>query len=239
MFSLSARELGKVKMEGFCPRCQWLVYRNYLPLYHPFRSPMPGVVTILDSYVKSVVNCHLESGMGLPHWLRRGLGEGGSGIKGYIPPQKWTCRVGKYDLVGEPDALWVLPDDSVVIADYKTATLNEKQEKLLPLYETQLKAYAYLASKNGHRIGGLALVYLEPQTYQEDPSSALEANQFRFALHFRCSVKRIDDWDEREVEELVKTMGDLVSSPQPPAGRSGCEGCAAFDKWLTRLKRWF
>ncbi|MCS7224854.1 MAG: PD-(D/E)XK nuclease family protein [Armatimonadetes bacterium] len=227
---ITARDLGRTKMENFCARCFWFTYHFPLPSDHPFRSPMPGIVSTLDSYIRRVVSVTYSEKRSLPDWLANAL----SGMKviDVLEPKRWEARVGDFSLVGQPDAIWKLPDDSVFIVDYKTAQLTPSQEALFPLYEAQLKAYGYLAQGNGHTVSGLALVYLQPQPYRDDPDKLLQVSSEQFTLHFDCVVKQVGSWTREEVEDMVYALGSILSQNRPPDGRDQCKGCTSLSNWL-------
>jgi len=235
---ISARDLGRIRMDDFCPRCFWLTLRFPLSNNHPFRSPMPGLVSTLDSYIKRVVDATFRQTGQLPTWLMAPLAEvfGNFEVKDTIPVERWEEDVSGFTLVGEPDALWRLHDDSLFIADYKVARITEAQEKLFPLYETQLKAYAYLAERKGYKVKGLALVYFEPQSYTNQPKAAVEISAGQLTLHFSCSIKQVEDWSSDEVEEMVREVGELLNQPKPPAGKQNCPGCQALEGWMNRIR---
>lgn len=230
---INARDLGKVALADFCPRCFWLTSRFPLSTEHPFRSPMPGVSSTLDAYIKDAVNHTLTQTGKLPNWLVQVLGE--LQVVSAIKPQRWETKIGNFVLVGEPDVIWQLADGTIFIADYKVAQWTQRQEEIFPLYETQLKAYAYLAEKIGHRVSGLALVYLQPQRYSNNPSKVVSITAEQLTLHFDCLVKPITSWSPQEVEDMVVQVGSILSSDKPPHGRNNCKKCLTLKEWLNGL----
>lgn len=87
-----------------------------------------------------------------------------------------------------------------------------------PLYEARLKAYAYLAEKNGHKVSKLALIYLQPQRYANKPDKLAEINAERFVL-LDCAVKFDERWSLSEVEEMVVEVGSILRQQSTPAGK--------------------
>jgi len=169
----------------------------------------------------------------LPSWLVEALGD--LPVVTFLKPKTWEAPWEDAVLIGRADALWELEDRALFIADYKAAKLTESQEDLFPLYEAQLKAYAYLAERNGKQVRGLALIYMEPQDYKEEPSRLLELCEERMTMYFRCVVKRVEGWSREEVEGWIRQTRDILRQPKPPAGREGCPGCARLEAWLRDL----
>lgn len=155
--TLSPSEIGKPLLEDFCPRCFWFTKKFPIKDKHPFSSPMAGILSIADKYVKDVVKWHLQNLNQLPTWILNQLQTfyphlDFKNIR-LIRPTSW--RVSLFDgaclLSGQADEIIEFSDGSLFIIDYKTAALTDYQIKLRPLYEAQLNAYAY--SKIG--LGGL------------------------------------------------------------------------------------
>lgn len=208
MIQIKASLLGKLKMKDFCPKCLWLSYHFPIKGEHTFSSPMPGIVSIIDSHIKHLVNSIFKLERNLPIWLKESLKE--IEIIKPLPVKNWEARIDDYLLNGAPDSIWMLSDESLFIADYKTARLSEAQETLFPLYEAQLNAYAYLAERDGHKVSGLALIYLQPQSYKENPAIYGEIIKKRFILHFECFIKPVNIWGPSEVENLVREVGKIL-----------------------------
>jgi hypothetical protein len=151
--TLSPSEIGKPLLEDFCPRCFWFTKKFPIKDTHPFSSPMAGLLSIADKYVKDVVEWHVQKLNQLPTWILNQL-------KRYYPHldfdnirliKSTTWQVSLFNgaclLKGKPDEIIEFSDGSLFIIDYKTAALTESQAKLKPHYSAQLNAYAYLANK--------------------------------------------------------------------------------------------
>lgn len=231
--NLNARDLGRVRMSDFCPRCFWFTSKFPLRFANPFRSPMPGIVSILDSHIKHAVKSSFLQRKELPHWLAAKLG--GIKIVDVLQPQKWEITIDDVILRGEPDALWKLHDSSLFIADFKVAQMNENQKALFPLYEAQLKAYAYLAERHGHTVSRLALIYLQPEKDEGNSYSVAESSVKQLILGFECIVKDVTEWRPEEIEEMVQEAKSILIQPSPPEGRKNCKRCEELKKWLESL----
>jgi hypothetical protein len=247
---INARDLGQVLLDNFCERCFWFAKKFPLGQNHPFASPMPSIVSQADTYIKRVVNTHLQETGSLPSWLISELK--GSFLRlnfqsvRRVNPAKWQIRLFEAPcvLVGEADAIWEFPDGSWFIADYKMASMTQTQERLLPLYQAQLNAYAYLAQRLQRKtIAGLALIYFEPEhnTHAIADPDLLQRTMRQLMLGFRCTIVPVDSQTTGWVEDLCRQVFRILSSSTPPTGRQGCQGCQALSGWLESIgkHRWF
>ncbi len=227
---ISAKTLGSLAMPGACPRCFWINMRCDGEL--PFQI-FPGIFNTIDSYGKRLVETWFNRHGGPPLWLS-GLGK----IRGFIKPphhSKFNVLDGETCilLTGMPDAVFQMHDGSHAIVDYKTAKFTAAQDELFPMYEAQLNAYAYIGERSGFRpVSSLALVYTEPATgdasAQEDSNMTPDGFLMGFAAHI-LSVKIKPDL----IPRLLKRARQILDSPSPPPGASGCEDCAALQQLLS------
>ncbi|MEM1974108.1 MAG: PD-(D/E)XK nuclease family protein [Thermoplasmata archaeon] len=233
MIRLTARSLGEIIKEDFCPRCFWLKYHHPVKTENPYSSPMPGMFSTLDAYIKQVINTTFSVTNDLPKWVKEHLRE--FEVLETIKPNKERVIFEEFELSGEPDAIWRLKDGSIFIADYKTTQLAEAQKNLLPLYEAQLNAYAYLLEQKGEKVTYLALIYLQPQKYKNNADISVELSKERLTLHFDCVVKLIDRWSKEKIEELAYETVKILNNPEPPRGKDECKSCQELNKWLEGL----
>jgi hypothetical protein len=228
---ISAKQLGAVALGNFCPRCFWIK----LQLGHrlPFQI-FPGIFSSIDAYTKRMVHDYFDQHGVPPGWLAP-LGP----ITAYRNPPSaaaFQTVIDKYDikLTGAADAVFVRPDGSYVIADYKTSRLTAAQDSLLPLYEAQLNAYAVIGLRCGFSpVSGLGLIYFEPQTSGQDVS---ESNQrdVGFVMGFSANVKPVAV-NLAGLEPLLATARQMADEPEAPAGRSGCADCPRLDHIIAAL----
>jgi hypothetical protein len=220
---ISAKSLGELALPGFCPRCFWI--KMHCPDRLPFQI-FPGIFSSIDSYTKKVTNVHFGKYRKLPPWLKE-LGELGEPIK--VPHYSKFFALDEQNhikLWGSPDEMVRGRDGSVFIIDYKTAKFTKAQDILLPLYEVQLNAYAYIAKRQGYdNISGLALVYMEPTTdlSQEELDSYLRGEGF--LMGFRGYVRRIELTAEDNIPPLLKEVRRIYDLPAPPLGQESCSDC--------------
>ena len=83
LIRISAKALGELALPTFCPRCFWIKrkLRNKLP----FRQPLPGVFSTIDSITKQVVHGYFDKHGRLPPWLAP-LGD----VVRYHEPPHWS-----------------------------------------------------------------------------------------------------------------------------------------------------
>jgi len=240
---INARDLGQVLLDNFCERCFWFTRKFPLSQNHPFASPMPGIVSQVDAYAKRVVSTHWQSNGVLPSWLTNALSGSFAGLNFRsvrpINPTRWRLSLfgNRCELVGEADAIWEFPDGSWFIADYKTASWTQTQQNLLPLYEAQLNAYAYLAQQKFHKtIVGLALIYSEPEHNIPNASQLLQRTGGQMMLGFKCIVVPVPLKPTIWVRHLCWRVFQILSSPSPPTGKQNCQGCQALASWWGGIK---
>ncbi len=227
--TVSARTLGYLRL---CPRCGWIRLRcRELPF-----GRMPGIFNSIDAYVKQCIRGYFDQHGILPVWLPH-LGE----IRRYVPGD--DLHYSRFSIVdpdtrirlnGSPDDVFRLGDGSYHIVDYKTARFTETQDALLPLYEVQLNAYAYIARKRGWVISGLSLIYLEPQT-AIDPVSGNSLLSDRLTVDFQAVRQPVTLCDDTLIPPLFQQTRELLEQQKPPQGTDGCEDCHLLDQLIAQL----
>ncbi len=192
---ISAKNLGEVALPDFCPRCFWikLLVHNSLP-YQIF----PGIFSSIDSYSKKIVHGWFDEHKSSPPWLTS-LGD----LLAYRQPPHYS----KFNIVdkendilltGSPDGVFIRSDHSHIIVDYKTAKYTAAQDKLYPMYETQLNGYAHIGEQCGLApVSGLALIYTEPVTDQASASSDANHRENGFAMGFVANIHEVPLLKER------------------------------------------
>jgi PD-(D/E)XK nuclease superfamily len=229
---ISGKNLGQFALPNACPRCLWLTLhcQNKFP-YQKF----PGIFSSIDGYTKRFVFAHFEKYKRIPSWLRE-CGDIGKPIKApthhtfnFVEPKTNIM------LTGDPDAVFQAKGGFLSILDYKTAKFTKTQDELLPIYVTQLNAYAFIAEHIGMgRIKHLALVYCEPKT-EVDTSciEAISADQ-GFLLEFSAKILPI----ELNLESIppllarVRQFGDMATAPK---GRNDCKECRLVDNLVAAV----
>ncbi len=226
---ISAKDLGALAMDGFCPRCFW-IERHDRDL--PFQRGFPGIFLSIDSYTKHIVEAHFALKNKLPSWLGE-LGEAERIIR--VKASAFRVVKGETTFTGVPDLIFQRPDGSFAIVDYKTARYTETQDALAPIYRIQLNGYAYIAEAIGERpVNDLYLVYFEPPARDEFESIAgRRTTDSGFEMPFRPRIKRVKK-DTAEVARLLERAERICANSEPPEGAEGCEECARLES-LVRL----
>jgi len=230
---ISAKNLGAVALDDFCPRCFWIKLKmGYKLPYQIF----PGIFSSLDSYSKKVIDSWINAYGSLPKSLLI-LGEVVESIKPphhskfYIEDENTNIR-----LTGNPDAVFRTKENTYLIIDYKTAKFTKVQDSLLPMYEIQLNAYCEIGKQRGFDpVEALYLVYTEPSTDFEDSEYKDFITDEGFKLNFVSGIKPIEinpkliSWSL----EQTRIIYDLV---KPPDGRETCKNCGIMEVLLAIAK---
>lgn len=226
---ISAKTLAELAMPGFCPRCFWVKRR--MPDRLPYQS-FPGIFSSIDSFSKKVVHGWFDKGAGAPAWFEA-LGE----ISGYKQPPHHSrfCIVDEDNdilLTGDPDGVFVRPDQSHVIVDYKTSRYTPNQERMFPLYEAQLNAYALIGEQCGlEPVTGLALIYTEPATSDDAAAGEGVHREDGFAMGFVANVVPVA-LNTSIISPLLARARDIADSDMSPLGRRNCRNCKLLNDLL-------
>lgn len=224
---ISAKALGNLALPNFCPRCFWIkMHCGKLPF-----QIFPGIFSSIDSYTKKVTNTHFALHNQLPAWLGR-LGDLGTPVKA-PHHSKFQVVNQETDIVlsGMADEIFKREDGSYFIVDYKTAKFTEAQDSLLPLYEVQLNAYAYIGERQGfHPVSGIALVYMEPQTnlIPDKLDSVLHDDGFLMGFHGHVLPLKLDA--EQMVPPLFEKVRLIYDLESAPPGNEKCENCKLLNE---------
>ncbi len=233
LLRISGKNLGIAAMPDFCPRCFWIQLHSNFKL--PF-TVFPGIFSSIDSYTKKITNFHYDRTERVPTWLS-GFGNLRRPIKAphfnkfYIVDEDTNIH-----LTGLIDELFEMDDGSYFIVDYKTAKFTPNQDKLLPIYETQLNAYAYIAERTGYSpVSGLGLVYYEPFTDIDMHTVNEYVADDRFSMHFTGNLHRID-LKMGIVPPLLRKVREIHDIPKVPPGRENCSNCMLIDDFARLLQ---
>ena len=224
---ISAKNLGYLALDYFCPRCFWLKMKlqNRLPW-----QIFPGIFSSIDSYSKKITNVHWEKHGFIPRWLD----EFGSldrpvhtphHSKFFIIDEATDIR-----LTGVPDEIVRRSDGSFFIIDYKTARFTGHQDRLLPMYQVQINGYAYIGNRTGFEpVSGIGLVYYEPNTDLTEEQLDRVILDDGFYMPFSAKILPLDLDPEGMIPPLLKKVREIVDFQEPPAGRPGCKDCVRLD----------
>lgn len=224
---ISATNLGRIALPGFCERCFWVWLR--MDQKRPFDS-FPGIFSSIDVYTKRVVHGWFDEFDVPPPWLH-GLGE----ISGYEHPPHWSkfsIVDEQYDIQfrGEADGILRRPDGSHIIVDYKTAKHSGNQDALYPAYQAQLNAYARIGNElDFDPVTDLALIYMEPVTDDTAASSDDNRRDDGFAMGFAADIVAVPV-NPAILEPLLAKTREIFELDRAPASRSGCTDCQRVDQ---------
>lgn len=229
---ISGKNLGELSLQHYCPRCVWLKLKLNGQL--PYQS-FPGIFSSIDAYTKHVVHGWFDDHNAAPPWL----GSLGT-ITGYINPPHhskffYVDETYNVKITGAADGILQRGDGSLLIVDYKTAKFSDNQDTLLPIYETQLNAYAIIAEKTGlGSVSGLALIYMEPQTtdvHAKEPRHKLDSG---FGMSFSATIKPITR-NADSIAPLLARARELFDLQSPPPMRDGCKECPKMGRVIESL----
>ncbi len=218
---ISAKDLGKLNLPDFCPRCFWIERHMDTP-----PAVFPGIFASIDAITKRSTERSFLTKNRPPGWLPikdvTGVVEGGDA---YF---KLPVEHGGWVLVGKPDDIFKSGDGAYHIVDYKTAKFTAHQDELFPLYEVQLNCYAFLAQKYGFEpVTKLSLVYCEPDKEMD--------NDEEFKLSFKVRNLEVD-LNLALVPALLIKAREIVSHAEPPLSGNNCKGlCRWVDKVINNL----
>ena len=234
---VSAKQLGELALPYNCRRCFWI--KSALKGKLPFQS-FPGIFSSIDSYTRKMVKGWFERHGEAPEWVG-GMGD----LKKWIAPpgaKKFCIDHEESGLVlsGTPDALFEDIKGKLIIVDFKTSKITTGQQKLMPLYELQLNAYALIAKRKAEtfgfpEVGGLFLLYTEPVTdgkvLEDDTKHGTDEVDMTFK-----SVTVPVELNEDRVHALLGRAAEILASDQIPSSRRGCYECERIEG-LTQLNR--
>jgi len=227
--TISAKGLGELALPDFCPRCFWIKLKvgNKLPF-----QIFPGVFSSIDSYSKHLVISWFERHKGPPIWLE-GLG--------YITDYTKSPHYSKFYIMdkatditlrGSPDIIFNKKDGSYIIADFKTAKYTQKQDELLPMYETQLNAYALIGSQQGiSPVSSLALIYTEPVTDETATARDDHHHETGFIMGFSAHIEQVA-LNPGSVQALLTKTREIYELATIPPYTDGCKNCQCLEGLL-------
>ena len=223
---ISAKDLGVFALPGFCPRCAWLKLHvaNKLP-YQIF----PGIFSSIDSYTKKFISSFFEKYGHFPEWL--GSEDKFVSLVKKLHHSNFNILDQTNDilLTGVPDEIFKLKDGSYFVLDYKTAKYTETQDSLLPLYEVQLNAYAYIAERTGlSPVKKIALAYLEPQTGLTHENVEQFKTGDGFVLPFAGKILELDLKPDM-IPGYLNKVRQLYDQPSPPQSKTECKDCLLLE----------
>lgn len=204
---ISGKDLGQLALKSFCPRCFWIERK-----FGKAPSVFPGIFSTIDSLTKKSVRRSFAERSCPPDWLRL------SNIKRVVEVSKLTMPIidyGNWILTGNPDDVFELEDGTFHIVDYKTSKYTKAQDALLPMYQVQLNAYAYILSNYESKIvSKLSLIYCEPNENLDTDND--------FKMSFTTNILEIGI-DSKIVIKLLQNAREILNNEIPPKARFECD----------------
>lgn len=222
MVKIAAKALGGLALPDACPRCFWVKNQMSKMPYSIF----PGVFFTIDSYVKKFTTVHYEMFGKLPSWIEEFCGGPGRPLP---LPKRGTFQMmhpSGVQLTGMPDEVIRLDGSGdLVIPDYKTSKVTDKQDTLLPMYQVQGNVYARIAEATGMgKVAKIGLIYYEPLGDMDPLILPKVALPDGFNMQMRRFCKPLER-NDAQLDLLVKKAHDILAAPVAPASRLGCEDC--------------
>ncbi len=228
---ISAKDLGWLATEDFCPRCFW-IERHAKGL--PYQMGFPGIFSSIDAYTKNIVERYFQKNGKFPQWLSE-VGSAKRIVS--IKPSEFKIETDSITLTGIPDLLFERPDGSFAIVDYKTAKYTGNQDQLMPIYQIQLNGYAYIAEAIGLKpVKDLYLVYFEPP-YKETYEAITDGhtNGEGFDMSFKPVIHNIKR-EPKEIDRLLEKARKTYELDKPPKGLGGCKDCERLNNLLSIIQ---
>lgn len=222
-FKISAKNLGQIALDNFCPRCFWIKLKvnNKLPW-----QIFPGIFSTIDAYTKKIVHNWIDRDKDKPQFLKD------LDITGYMKVPHWSKFFVDTEygitLSGVPDDLLVNPQ-GIHIPDYKTAKFTETQDKLFPMYQAQVNGYAKIATSLGLNVASLSLIYMAPVT--DEPQVTINGrHEDLFKMTFLPHSVPIE-LDIASINRLLKRAREIYDGGIPDK-KDDCPDCKALsDIW--------
>lgn len=201
-----------------CPRCFWLQYREGI------RQP-EGIVSRLanrfDEVLKRYFDLYRASGE-LPPMI---AGSVHGKLESPFQEKYWYEHDADFGFLGKLDECLVTPDGRFTPFDFKTTSKDPAtKEGILPAYQNQLDAYAFLLARAGKPpsgVGHLLFIYPEEHRTLHD----------RFPMRIVLETLRTDP---KRAEDRFRAALDVFRGPLPNPS-ADCPFCL----WFTRVKPFF
>ncbi|MFQ5860370.1 MAG: PD-(D/E)XK nuclease family protein [Dehalococcoidia bacterium] len=227
---ISATTLGDLALANFCPRCFWIKLKCERL---PFQTPLPGIFSSIDSYLKNVVRRYYEREQRLPPWFPDiGPVVGQEKVPGYTRFSVTLPRSGA-TLRGVPDDVFRLEGPRYHIVDYKTSRFTAAQDMLFLKYQAQLNVYAYIGQRTFFSpVTALSLIYLDPDTNFDFHPNLLSRSQSDLMLGFTPRLRRVEVQPDSFVEELMERAREIDQREVPPHHTTGCPDCVSLEQLM-------
>lgn len=217
-------------MPDACPRCTWLKLKAGHAL--PWQI-FPGIFSSIDSYTKQSVAAYHQEHQRLPACFQSIGREAELITAPHHSRFQRTDAITGITLRGMPDEILRFPDGSCGIVDYKTGRYTDGQDRLLPMYQVQLNAYAWIAKVHDiHPIRSLSLIYFEPVSGIEEDVWPSHLKDEGFSLDFQGQAVRLPLDPDGIIPPLLHQARWYHAQERPPASRQGCQDCERLQRLI-------
>lgn len=217
--------LSRSKIDSFlkCPRCFYLDRR--LGIRQPSGPPF-NLNKAVDTLLKKEFDIHRAKNTIHPLMAHYGIDalpfqhdkmdEWRNTFKGvrYLHPAT------NFEAFGAIDDVWVDPNGSLIIVDYKATSKKSEINLDAPWqisYKRQMEIYQWLFRKNGFTVSDTGyFVYCNGRTDAEAFDAKLE-----FEIHILPYTGK-DDW----VDDALIAAHECLMGSEPPPAAENCEFCA-------------
>lgn len=196
-----------------CPRCFWLRYNK--KLYQP-----EGIVSRLanrfDVIIKQYFDIYRPTGE-LPPMLE---GKVNGTLQHPFQETYFYHHDDDFGLMGKLDECLVTKDGTYTPVDHKTSSSDPNAKPMIPAYQTQLDAYAFLLERNNRPSSGIGhLIYFYP--------SAAKDLHNRFPMDI--TVKTLRTAPANALKKFEMAIA-LLKKPMPTAAED-CPFCSWHGKY--------
>ncbi len=198
-----------------CPRCFWL------EKHEGIRQP-EGIVSRLanrfDVVIKRYFDLYRPNGE-LPPMI---AGQVEGKLQHPFQEKYWHNLDERYGFYGKLDECLVTGDGKYTPVDHKTASSDPNERELIPAYQFQLDAYAFLLDQNGHKTSGLGhLIYFFPR----------HGDQLHHGFPMQVTIKTLTT-DPGRVLPSIKQAINVLEGPLPPQNPD-----CVFCQYVERVKK--
>lgn len=228
---ISAKQLGNLVKENFCPRCFYIGYK--IQFRYPW-TVFAGILSKMDSLQKKSVTKYYEKNGHLPAWLEA---EGIIGKPLKSPgPKKFRTEVAGVTLSGSIDLLLEKPNGELIIIDFKTASPKNGSDPFMPVYDIQLQGYAKIAEELGlGKVTELYLVYFEAETQIDEEIICGYVEEETLDVPFKVTVKKLALKTEEHLLNLIEQFKTIVTAETLPEAQPGCPDCQKINHILNLI----
>lgn len=202
-----------------CPRCFWLRYNR--GIYQP-----EGIVSRLANRFDGVIKNYFD--LYRPHGALPPMIDGKVEGKLQNPFQEvyFYHHDNDFGFYGKLDECLVRDDGKHTPVDHKTSSSDPREKEILPAYQFQLDAYAFLLEQNNKPVSGIGhLIYFYP-----DHSKKLH-DGFPMIIHIE-TLKINPKNTLKRIEEGIRVLRGKMPEPE-----EDCPFCSWYSTMGKELGR--